>query len=214
MRGSWRVRCRIKTKLALREQNSSGKRWKSIRACRFWVLWVIVYSRFEILSPAICLCFWNAWVLTYAVQHQIDMGTPGAKIIGEALKVNTSLLGLGLVSNCLFSVWDLLQGILLCIWNAWVLTCAVQGGNEIGDEGAKFIGEALKVNTSVQSLDLVSNCLFSFWDFVSSFSFVFLKCVGADVCDTGVQWYIRCGSKIHRGSAESQHERADSGSCE
>jgi hypothetical protein len=37
-------------------------------------------------------------VLTYAVQHQIDMGTPGAKIIGEALKVNTSLLGLGLVS--------------------------------------------------------------------------------------------------------------------
>ena len=156
MRGSWRVRCRIKTKLALREQNSSGKRWKPIRACRFWVLWVIVCSRFEILSPAICLCFWNAWVLT----------------------------------------------------------CAVQGGNEIGDEGAKIIGEALKVNTSLLGLGLVSYFLFSFWDFVSSINFVFLKCVGADVCGTGVQWYIRCGSKIHRGSAESQYERADSGSCE
>ncbi len=36
----------------------------------------------------------------------------------------------------------------------------MQGGNEIGDEGVKFIGEALKVNTSVQSLDLVSYYLF------------------------------------------------------
>ena len=36
------------------------------------------------------------------------------------------------------------------------MTCAVQGHNQIGDEGAKFIGEALKVNTSVQTLYLVS----------------------------------------------------------
>ncbi len=41
-------------------------------------------------------------------------------------------------------------------WHARGLTCAVQGHNRIGDEGAKFIGEALKVNKSVHTLYLVS----------------------------------------------------------
>ena len=36
------------------------------------------------------------------------------------------------------------------------LTCAVQYNNGIGVEGGKALGEALKVNTSVQILDLVS----------------------------------------------------------
>ncbi len=36
------------------------------------------------------------------------------------------------------------------------LTCAVQYNNGIGAEGGKALGEALKVNTSVQILDLVS----------------------------------------------------------
>jgi hypothetical protein len=44
-----------------------------------------------------------------------------------------------------------------------VLTYVVQGRNyEIGDAGAKFIGEALKANTSVHTLILVSYFLFSF----------------------------------------------------
>jgi hypothetical protein len=36
----------------------------------------------------------------------------------------------------------------------------VQRGNGIGVEGGKALGEALKVNTSVQILDLVSAFLF------------------------------------------------------
>jgi hypothetical protein len=44
-----------------------------------------------------------------------------------------------------------------------VLTHVVQGRNyEIGDAGAKFIEEALKVNTSVHTLILVRYFLFSF----------------------------------------------------
>ncbi len=38
----------------------------------------------------------------------------------------------------------------------WSADSVVQGGNNIGDEGAKAIGAALQVNTSVQKLSLVS----------------------------------------------------------
>jgi hypothetical protein len=39
-----------------------------------------------------------------------------------------------------------------------------QGGNQVGDAGAKAIGEALKVNFSLHRLDLVRLfLLFSFW---------------------------------------------------
>jgi hypothetical protein len=40
--------------------------------------------------------------------------------------------------------------------------CVLQRSNLIGDEGAKFIGEALKVNTSLQTLFLVSRISFCF----------------------------------------------------
>jgi hypothetical protein len=35
-------------------------------------------------------------------------------------------------------------------------------GNQIGDNGASFIGESLKVNQSLQQLDLDSKIFFSF----------------------------------------------------
>jgi hypothetical protein len=38
----------------------------------------------------------------------------------------------------------------------WSVDSLVQSGNKIGDEGAKAIGAALQVNTSVQQLYLVS----------------------------------------------------------
>jgi hypothetical protein len=44
--------------------------------------------------------------------------------------------------------------------------------------------------------------------------FVFLKCVGADVCGAASNRYGHSGSENHRGSAQSQHELAGSGSCE
>ena len=58
-------------------------------------------------------------LLTTIILNAADkIGAEGAKAIGEALKVNTSLTRINL--------WD----------------------NNIGDEGGKAIGEALKVNTS------------------------------------------------------------------
>jgi hypothetical protein len=38
----------------------------------------------------------------------------------------------------------------------WSADSVLQHNNNIGDEGAKAIGAALQVNTSVQELDLVS----------------------------------------------------------
>ena len=50
-----------------------------------------------------------------------------------------------------------------CCEESGRLTCAVQWSNGIGDEGCKALGEALKVNTSVKELHLVSVfVLFSF----------------------------------------------------
>jgi hypothetical protein len=50
----------------------------------------------------------------------------------------------------------LIAAIFLCCLDALELTFAVQEYNGIGDEGAKCIGEALKVNTSLQTLNFVS----------------------------------------------------------
>ena len=56
-----------------------------------------------------------------------NIGAEGGKVIGEALKVNTSLTEIDLQYN------------------------------KIGDEGAKAIGEALKVNTSLTGIYLQYN---------------------------------------------------------
>ena len=61
------------------------------------------------------------------IKLRIYIGVEGAKAIGEALKVNTSLTEI----------------------NLW--------GNNIGDEGGKAIGEALKVNTSLTEISLYGN---------------------------------------------------------
>jgi hypothetical protein len=55
----------------------------------------------------------------------------------------------------------------------------------MGTPGAKIIGEALKVNTSVQGLGLVSFVFILVLRFASRNIFVFLKCVGTDVCGAG-----------------------------
>jgi hypothetical protein len=60
-------------------------------------------------------------------QYSNNIGTEGAKVIGEALKVNTLLTYIGL------------------------------NGNNIGAEGGKAIGEALKVNTSLTEILLQRN---------------------------------------------------------
>ena len=38
------------------------------------------------------------------------------------------------------------------------MTCLLQGTNEIGDSGLKWLGEGMEVNSSLQELDIVRNC--------------------------------------------------------
>ena len=95
-----------------------------------------------------------------------SLSAEGAKIIGEALKDNTSVHNLDLVSCFSLSLLFCFKASCLRCLQTLELTC-LQGENDLGDNGAKFIGEALKVNTSVQALDLVSCFSLSFFCFVS-----------------------------------------------
>jgi hypothetical protein len=94
--------------------------------------------------------------LTCAVQGNNDIGDEGGKALGEALKVNTSVQLLDLVSVFVLFVLVFVLRVFCCCEESGRLTCAVQGGNGIGDEGGKALGEALKVNTSVKELSIVS----------------------------------------------------------
>ncbi len=98
--------------------------------------------------------------LTCAVQGSNRIGAEGGIALGEALKVNTSVKELILVSVFfLFLLVFVLRAYCHCE-ESGRLTCAVQGSNLIGDEGGIALGEALKVNTSVQKLSLVSDTVF------------------------------------------------------
>ncbi len=93
--------------------------------------------------------------LTCAVQPSNGICAEGCKALGEALKVNTSVQKLYLVSVFLLLLVFVLR-VFCCCDESGRLTCAVQWGNRICDEGGKALGEALKVNTSLQKLYLVS----------------------------------------------------------
>ena len=67
-------------------------------------------------------CIESEYLVDSIYLNDNKIGDEGAKAIGEALKVNTSLTEIDL------------------------------GHNKIGTEGAKAIGEALKVNTSLTEL--------------------------------------------------------------
>ena len=90
------------------------------------------------------------------MQGSNRIGDEGCKALGEALKVNTSVQILGLVSVFLLFLLVFVLRVFCCCEESGRLTCAVQESNGIGAEGCKALGEALKVNTSVQILDLVS----------------------------------------------------------
>ena len=69
------------------------------------------------------------------------IGDEGGKVIGGALKDNTSLTILNLYN---------MNKVCFVIW-MYCFNCI---NNEIGNEGAKAIGEALKINTSLTELSL------------------------------------------------------------
>ena len=81
------------------------------------------------------------------------IGAEGGKAIGEALKVNTSLISIGLDDTKIGdegakAIGEALKGILL--------TRIYSRNNNIGAEGKAF-GEALKVNTSLTKIYLRDN---------------------------------------------------------
>jgi hypothetical protein len=86
------------------------------------------------------------------VQAGNNVGVKGAEAIAEALKVNTSLENIYLVSflfNCF------LMGI-RCDKSSVRVTTVVQDNNNLGDDGATHIAEVLKANCTLKKLHLVS----------------------------------------------------------
>ena len=80
-------------------------------------------------------------------QADNGIGAEGARALSEALKVNTTLQSLNLFGEQEQSVED-----------GWIADIAnnkhQQAGNDIGEEGARALSDALKTNTSLQSLNL------------------------------------------------------------
>jgi hypothetical protein len=95
------------------------------------------------------------------LQTSNQIGDVGARGLGGVLKVNRSLQNLHLVRR-FFILICLLRGRLRKRegrgWAA--LTRVLQSYNQIGDVGARWLGEGLKVNSSLQALSLVRH--FSF----------------------------------------------------
>ncbi len=99
-------------------------------------------------------CGEGAGRLTLALQNNNDIGDEGACALGDGLKANSSLEYLELVR--LFHIyiffvafWDMVQG------DMHALTLLLQDNNDIGDEGARALGNSLKVNSSLLFLKLV-----------------------------------------------------------
>ncbi len=67
----------------------------------------------------------------------------------------------------------------------------MQGGNDIGDKGGKALGEALKVNTRVKELNLVSAFLLCLSLFYFARALLFRGVRAADVCGAAGQRYRR-----------------------
>ncbi len=85
---------------------------------------------------------------------------------------------LKLVSVFLLFLLVFVLRVFCCCEESGRLTCAVQLFNGIGAEGCKALGEALKVNTSVQILHLVSVFLLFFCWFLVCACFVVARSQG------------------------------------
>ena len=94
-------------------------------------------------------------------QNSNTIGADGASAIADAMRVNSSVQTLSLVRLCC--------GMLLDVFFTFVslnvpflfqcLTLNVsQSSNKIGDDGARAVADAMRVNSSVQTLWLVRLC--------------------------------------------------------
>jgi hypothetical protein len=107
--------------------------------------------------------------LTCAVQRGNGIGDEGGKALGEALKVNTSVKELYLVSVFVLFLFVFVLRVFCCCEESGRLTCAVQSCNEIGNSGVSSLASCIKDNTTLTVLILVSSMLsfalllYSFW---------------------------------------------------
>ena len=77
--------------------------------------------------------------------------------------------------------------------NAWIkyscefsMDCLMCSGNNVGDEGASALGDALRVNTTLMSLDLTCECWWWWCDAACMYQW-HVSCV----CASGLAW-VRC----------------------
>jgi hypothetical protein len=90
------------------------------------------------------------------IQSNNKIGDEGAKHIAQALSVNNSVYELDLVS-CSLPMYCFISSVIIMLLLALEGHCyEIQSDNLIGDEGMKFIGQALSINNSVRYLILVS----------------------------------------------------------
>jgi hypothetical protein len=84
-----------------------------------------------------------------------DIGDAGAASIAEALKLNTTITSVNLGSECRAGAGALCaRSFEVC--GGRCRSCV--SGNRIGDAGAASIAEALKLNTTIMSVDLEGEC--------------------------------------------------------
>ena len=84
-----------------------------------------------------------------------EIGDEGAFAIAEALEINTVLTTLELIGLCLMGLlWT--SCLLLIRWFGCIMG---ETDNDIGDEGAYAIAEALEINTVLTTLNLNGLCL-------------------------------------------------------
>jgi hypothetical protein len=117
----------------------------------------------DLVSALMLLCLVMRWSVlfeevcgvTLGLQNVNEVGAAGALALGEMLKVNSSLQTLLLVSVSIY--FDLLLTCLCCEWVSNVaLTRGFQAGNHLSEAGVLSLAEGLRVNSSLQMLDLVS----------------------------------------------------------
>ena len=122
------------------------KRLRVLNLVSVFLLFLLVF-----VLRVFCCCE-ESGRLTCAVQGFNGIGAEGCKALGEALKVNTSVQILILVSVFVLFLLVFVLRVFCCCEESGRLTCAVQGRNGIGDEGGKALGEALKVGAEVTTL--------------------------------------------------------------
>ena len=88
-----------------------------------------------------------------------EIGSEGVKWIVESLQINNSLQYLDLWVRMLFYFFPLFEYL---IYFAHFAHSLVFQSNEIGDEGAHWIAEALKINNSLEHLNLMVRLHFPF----------------------------------------------------